>query len=79
MLDFPHKPQLLSAWLDSDRAHSLESSWFNGMRGFETNGEKDESSSPSYLEDELSRVRELVTLKQASSGVLERWEGDAVN
>lgn len=33
----------------------------------------------SYLEGELSDVRELVTLKQASGGVLEDRGGDAVN
>lgn len=32
-----------------------------------------------YLEGELSRVRELVTLKQASGRVLENRGGDAVN
>lgn len=32
-----------------------------------------------YLEGELSDVRELVTLKQASGGVLEDGGGDAVN
>lgn len=32
-----------------------------------------------YLKGELSRVRELVTLKQASGSVLENRGGDAVN
>lgn len=37
------------------------------------------SRPPSYLEGELSGVRELVTLEQAPGGVLEDRGGDAVN
>ena len=44
-----------------------------------TNHAEVETGLPSYLESELSYVRELVTLKQAPGGVLEDRGGDAVN
>lgn len=79
---FQHKPRFLSAWLDPNRAvwsQERPIQWRELVLKKQTMQKMKPGASLPYLEGELSDVRELVTFKQASGGVLEDWGGDAVN
>lgn len=81
MLYLQHAALFLSTWLDPNRSCQSREQPMQRRVCSQNKPCRRWKQLPwlQYLEGELSDVRELVTLKQASGGVLENWGGDAVN